>query len=763
MADIRSMDLGLFLCRDDAERRRMADIARNLRPGTPFLLGFFMLAGLSGVGTYGWLPLIPPGAALVAYLVVWTFNIGRRHRPEVMWFAVLVFAEVMLAISQLMGHGPRGFSLVIMTMPPLLAGLIFPRRVVIAVTALAAALIVLILVAVDMAEIRHTPSVAYEQLFVLVSLVVTALVVRDLDVASRRSALVDELTGTLNRSALTPKLAEITQQARVTGEPIAVVITDIDHFKKINDEYGHPKGDAVLREIAQRLSDCVSAFEPVYRLGGEEFVVLLPGLSAQAANEVAQRMWQSVRDRPIQGMDVTMSFGVSSSPIQHSFDFDMAFARADHALYAAKRSGRDRVMVAEDVARPAAALEGRRLLGPDATDRRAGARRRSAAAASGRRLGRAVAADDDAQPSSSSTLGVPVDTSGAPTVTEELEREYIIDLNRRLGGLFRVIAVGAFVAILTAAPEFGWYPLVPPVAGAVPYYLLARHAYRFRRPDLVVLAGWVVFQTSIAGGFMLSQHAPLFALSLLVLMVPGRCAVLRTRAAAFGTVYTAVLMIGVAFALDAHRVLADPAVVMFPLALLFEAGYAGAVVGGSAVGFRGAGVIDGLTGLLNRAALNSRLVELDAQAATVPRTVAIVMGDLDHFKQINDTSGHTTGDAVLRDVAQRISRSLRAFEPAYRVGGEEFLVLLPDADADAAMRVAERLRQVVRAEPCGGVSVTMSFGAAASVPGLRFDYDEVFDRADVALYEAKRTGRDRVCVDLPDSTEPPIAAMSTAA
>ncbi len=741
----------------------MADIARNLRPGTPFLLAFFMVAGVSGVGTYGWLPLLPPAVALGAYLVLWKFNVARRRRPEYIWVGVLLFAEVMLAVSQMLGHGPRGFSLVTMTMPPLLAGLIFPRRVVFVVTVIAAALILLVLVAVDMPEVLHTPSVAYAQMFVLISLVVTALAVRDLDVASRRTALVDELTGTLNRSALTPKLAEITQQARVTGETIAVVIADIDHFKQINDVHGHPKGDAVLREIARRLSDCVSAFEPVYRLGGEEFVMLLPGLSAAAANEVAERMWSSVRKRPIDGIAVTMSFGVASSPIQESFDFDVVFARADHALYAAKRAGRDRVSVSDDG--NDADRDSRRPAAPDAdiTDRRSGAHRRNSGVNYGRRMGRALTASQNQPSASPSALGAQDPVRSTRTVTEELEREYIIDLNRRLGTLFRVIAVGAFLTILTAAPEFGWHPLIPPIVGAVPYYLLSRFAYRFRRPDVVIGAGWAVFQTSIAVGFMLATGAPLFALSLLVLMVPGRCAVLRTRAAAAGTLYTAALMVTAAFVLDAHRVLADPATVMFPLALLFEAGYVGAVVGGSAVGFRGAGLIDGLTGLLNRTALNSRLVELDAQVASVPRSVAIVVGDLDHFKEINDTSGHTAGDAVLRDVAQRISSSLRAFEPAYRVGGEEFLVLLPDADADAALRVAERLRGVVRAEACGGVAVTMSFGAAASVPGVRFDYSEVFDRADTALYEAKRTGRDRVCVDQPVSMERAIAAMSTAA
>jgi diguanylate cyclase (GGDEF)-like protein len=354
-----------------------------------------------------------------------------------------------------------------------------------------------------------------------------------------------------------------------------------------------------------------------------------------------------------------------------------------------------------------------------------------------------------------------LEATRARVASKELEREYVIDLNQRLSLLFRVIAIGVFIAIATQVNEFGWHVLLPPMVGAVPYYLLSRFAYRFQRPSLAIGTGWVVLQTSIALGFMLAVGAPLFALSLLVLMVPGRCAVLRTRAAAAGTVYTGLLMTAVAFTLDASRVLDNPALLLFPLALLFEAGYAGAVVGGSAVGFRGASTVDALTGLLNRHALGSRLTELEVSAQHPERTVAIVLGDLDHFKAVNDTAGHSFGDAVLRVVAERITASLRTFQRAYRVGGEEFLVLLPDTDTEGAMRVAERLRAVIAANPCSGQAVTMSFGVAANAPGTPFLYTEVFARADLALYEAKRAGRDRVCAEPEEAAEPAPAAVAT--
>jgi diguanylate cyclase (GGDEF)-like protein len=237
-----------------------------------------------------------------------------------------------------------------------------------------------------------------------------------------------------------------------------------------------------------------------------------------------------------------------------------------------------------------------------------------------------------------------------------------------------------------------------------------------------------------------------------------------TRAAALGTVYTALLMTGVALWLDAGRVAHNPAVLLFPLALLVEAGYAGAIVGRSAMASRGAGIVDELTGLLNRTALGTRLIELEAQAASgTPRPVAVVLADLDHFKAVNDRYGHTAGDLVLREVAECIRTSLRGFDSAYRVGGEEFLLLLPDADADAAKQVAERLRQAVRSKLAGHSEVTISVGVAVSKPGARFVYGEVFGRADSALYEAKRAGRDRVCVDEQRPGTWPVSASSRAA
>src|SRR5436190_902168 len=173
----------------------------------------------------------------------------------------------------------------------------------------------------------------------------------------------------------------------------------------------------------------------------------------------------------------------------------------------------------------------------------------------------------------------------------------------------------------------------------------------------------------------------------------------------------------------------------------------------SDVKHRAEAVIDPLTGMLNRTALGRRAEELAQQSQVTRQPIGLIACDIDHFKQINDSHGHAAGDAVLKDVAYELRKTLRAFDLFYRTGGEEFLVLLPGADLASATELAEALRVAVAREPLGGHRVTMSFGVAASAPEETFDFEAIFGAADASLYEAKHSGRNRVC-------PPPVAAIA---
>ncbi len=152
---------------------------------------------------------------------------------------------------------------------------------------------------------------------------------------------------------------------------------------------------------------------------------------------------------------------------------------------------------------------------------------------------------------------------------------------------------------------------------------------------------------------------------------------------------------------------------------------------------------DALTGLANRLALEARLAAAFGSSRQHGRPLSAVMIDVDHFKQFNDRFGHPAGDGVLREVARLLSRSVRGGDTAGRYGGEEFLVVLPEADRAGARSLAERIRHAVAATSWPLRAITVSVGTAtltADVP----DWPELVSRADQALYRAKREGRDRV-------------------
>jgi diguanylate cyclase (GGDEF)-like protein len=528
---------------------------------------------------------------------------------------------------------------------------------------------------------------------------------------------------------------------------VSVIVCDVDCFKSINDELGHNAGDTVLKEVANRLGSSLGAFEPIYRFGGEEFVIMQAGAEVVRSMETAESLRQAVSATPILGRTVTMSFGVAASAPDQRFDFDEVFTRADGALFAAKQGGRNRVSIG--VAEPprprleTRAPERRRRLGLRVQTERRGAL-----------IQLATEAEDGPQ-DWRERLAEEQETTGNWLVRDEVEREHMLELNSLLRRNFRRAAAVSFLAIFGSAPWFGWLTLVPPVIAGAVYNLIQMRLDRLERPEFALATAWLVMQFGTAGGFALAHHSPLFALPLFLLMVIGSAAVFPRRAVILGIAVTALLLVGSAYAMGAHQVPSTPAIVIFPLVMLGIIGLTGSAIGRSAIHYRGAAVVDELTGMLNRAALSAKAAELAHQTALTGERVSVILADLDHFKAINDRHGHSRGDAVLQEVAYRIRKHLRAFEAVYRLGGEEFAVLLTSCDSVDATHVAERIWKAVHAEPVDGLEMTMSCGVATTAPGETFDYQSLFARADAALYAAKHSGRDCVRLDAP-----PVRALA---
>jgi diguanylate cyclase (GGDEF)-like protein len=326
----------------------------------------------------------------------------------------------------------------------------------------------------------------------------------------------------------------------------------------------------------------------------------------------------------------------------------------------------------------------------------------------------------------------------------QLSRERLLDMEARLGPVRKQAFAVLGLALIAAGPWVGFEFLVVLVAALAFYVLADRRMHGSRRPERWAGFAWAVAPAVIVGSAAVSGGPESPALMWLALPVVTLGARFEPRGVRLGIAYTIALLLLVTVGLDAGYVSEHPEDLIFPFALVISM----AILGGASLAsereHRRVAVIDPLTGLLNRSAFAQRLGELQHQIDQgAESSLGFLMADIDHFKRINDEHGHPVGDAVLRDVAYALRGELRAFDLVYRLGGEEFAILLPGADLVKTREIAERLRVAVARSSTGGIAVTMSFGCGA-VSGSGARLARLYAQADAALYEAKRAGRNRV-------------------
>ncbi len=166
---------------------------------------------------------------------------------------------------------------------------------------------------------------------------------------ARTEAEIDFLTGLVNRRRFERALLEMISDYQSRGYPFALILFDLDNFKEINDKFGHPAGDQVLKEIALILKTFLRANNVSARIGGEEFAVLVPGATVKEGEIVAERLRSTIANRafsiPEEDVHITASFGVTG--VRSDDTIDTILARVDKALYEAKNSGKNRVVVIE--------------------------------------------------------------------------------------------------------------------------------------------------------------------------------------------------------------------------------------------------------------------------------------------------------------------------------------------------------------------------------------------------------------------------------
>jgi len=339
-------------------------------------------------------------------------------------------------------------------------------------------------------------------------------------------------------------------------------------------------------------------------------------------------------------------------------------------------------------------------------------------------------------------LGEPAGDWLCPT---DGDRARMLEAGTRVKGARQVASAGLGVTLLVSLPWLGWVPLLCFAASTVQILTLDGRIARSARPE-----NWVAFSLAFTGGTIAAgvpmtggPSSPL----MVWLVLPAALMASRFRRAVVvvGCLWSLLLLSGATIGVDPGAFAEDPTRVLAAAALLLGVAACSLALSENEMQFRLESRVDHLTGLLNRSALAHRMVELHAAATATQGSVAVVLYDIDLFKRINDVHGHDHGDVVLRETAEVLMRESRAGDLVYRLGGEEFAVVLPAGSLEDAAAVAERLRAAVARRRPGDLDVTMSAGVSVGV-GDQTQWETLYRLADAALLEAKRSGRDQVIV-----------------
>jgi diguanylate cyclase (GGDEF)-like protein len=522
----------------------------------------------------------------------------------------------------------------------------------------------------------------------------------------------DPLTRLPNRQAFDEALARGLARADSSDHPLALILLDLDHFKRINDTYGHAAGDASLREFAFVAKAEVRSVDVFARIGGEEFALVLFDTDADEARKVAERIAARVRHATLGGpVRLSISAGIAhygpgrSSP-------DALLAAADTALYAAKQAGRRRVAVDGPTVRvsPEILPEG------------------PAAAGASTPTAPEPDVDVDAVPVQDEgrlmrRVAVYQFAAGVPAlaISAVLPGIRAADITA-IAALCALMAACAVALLHAPALPRRVYRVVPfigvfiisagvavndPISGTPFFYVWPAvfTAYFFDRRLLIALLG-----------FICATYAPV-----LILWVEA-----PLKLSDFTTVVAPVAVAAWTVAVVRQRVRTLLAELHHRLERL-----------------RHAADRDPLTDALNRRAFDAILTREANRATRSNLDLSLILFDVDHFKLVNDRFGHAAGDQALVRIASTIADAAGPINIAARLGGEEFAMLLVNADQDAAERVAEQVHgALAESAATYPTHLTVSAGVATLSPQTSTP-DTLLLAADRALYRAKQAGRAR--------------------
>lgn len=336
----------LVAIRDEARRERLLDMEMRLRR---YRLACFAILAvtLASVGAeVGWWWIAPLLVGLAGFAIADRFMRESRH-PGIWVSAAWGMLPLLLADAVVTTGGAASPVLMWFALPAVTLGARFSPRGM----ALGTAYILALLLAATIGLDSATATAHHQELIAAVALVLSTVILSgalvESDRAHRRRSTLDPLTGLYNRNALEQRLGELEGQPTSEegeGPSHALLLCDLDNFKRVNDRLGHATGDAVLQDVAYTMRAVLRAGDSIYRVGGEEILVVLPGATEADAVVIGERLRRAVRERRPAGVEVTISIGVAVSGLG-PLDTDELVGQADAALYSAKAAGRDRVVV----------------------------------------------------------------------------------------------------------------------------------------------------------------------------------------------------------------------------------------------------------------------------------------------------------------------------------------------------------------------------------------------------------------------------------
>jgi diguanylate cyclase (GGDEF)-like protein len=344
-ADLGRPKESLVAIRDDARRERLIDMEIRLRPYRFACFAILAAALVAFSSQLGWWWAVPLVVGLAGFAVADSF-MRASARPTLWVAAAWGILPLLLADAVVTTGGAESPALMWFALPAVTLGARFEPRGIAFGTAYILALLGASTFGLDAAVASaHAQEVSAAAALVLCTVILSGALVES-ERAHRRRSTLDPLTGLFNRNALEQRLSELDGEPSDEGEGLshALLLCDLDHFKRVNDQLGHAAGDAVLQDVAYTMRATLRAGDSIYRVGGEEILVVLPGAGEAGAVEIAERLRVAVRERRPVGVPVTLSIGVAVSGFG-PVDTDELVGCADAALYAAKAGGRDRVVV----------------------------------------------------------------------------------------------------------------------------------------------------------------------------------------------------------------------------------------------------------------------------------------------------------------------------------------------------------------------------------------------------------------------------------